>query len=409
MAARRDRLARARKAAGYTQESLAEALHLDRTTVARWEAGKWQPLPYLRPKLARLLAITNEAMAELLDEAEAPTTIPAPLAEEVDALLRRDFLKHGLAAAVERSHGSRAANAADVEELHAMQDSFIALDDQHGGGAVLPMATAYLNSEVTPLLHGRYPESVKRRLFTAAAELTLITGFMSYDAAQHWRARQHYTEVLRLSREVGDHALSARVLTAMSHQASYLEDRDDAIAFARLAHQGATACAPAVQVICAVTEARALAASGQQQACFALMRETERAFARVDADEAPAWLRFVDEAELTGKFGRCLRDLGLHTEAARQLEASLNLHTDSYPRSRAITQIIYATNCARQGELEAACHLGTAAIPAVGRLRSQRTREYLRDLEQHLSPYAQEPLVQEFRQQSRPLLAAGNG
>jgi DNA-binding XRE family transcriptional regulator len=41
--------------AGHTQESLAAALHVDRSTVIRCEAGDQVPLPYLRPKSARLL------------------------------------------------------------------------------------------------------------------------------------------------------------------------------------------------------------------------------------------------------------------------------------------------------------------------------------------------------------------
>jgi transcriptional regulator with XRE-family HTH domain len=58
----------ARKAAGYTQEDVAAALHIDRSTVIRWEAGDHSPLPYLRPKLARLLGLSPERLRELIDD-----------------------------------------------------------------------------------------------------------------------------------------------------------------------------------------------------------------------------------------------------------------------------------------------------------------------------------------------------
>jgi transcriptional regulator with XRE-family HTH domain len=64
---RRTAFAGARKAAGYTQESLAAALHVDRSTVIRWEAGGHAPLPYLRPRLARLLGQSPEHLRELID------------------------------------------------------------------------------------------------------------------------------------------------------------------------------------------------------------------------------------------------------------------------------------------------------------------------------------------------------
>lgn len=63
---KRPRLARTRKTAGYTQESFAEALGVDRSTVARWEAGAHEPLPYVRPKMARLLAVSRDELSELL-------------------------------------------------------------------------------------------------------------------------------------------------------------------------------------------------------------------------------------------------------------------------------------------------------------------------------------------------------
>jgi len=53
---------------------------------------------------------------------------------------------------IERVNSSRAVNPADAESLHAMQCSLTDLDAEHGGGAVLEMAMAYLRSEVAPLL-----------------------------------------------------------------------------------------------------------------------------------------------------------------------------------------------------------------------------------------------------------------
>lgn len=62
----RPRLAVQRKTCGFTQEALAYALGVDRSTVARWEAGDTEPQPWLRPKLARALGISTDRLASLL-------------------------------------------------------------------------------------------------------------------------------------------------------------------------------------------------------------------------------------------------------------------------------------------------------------------------------------------------------
>ncbi|MGH3800363.1 MAG: helix-turn-helix transcriptional regulator [Pseudonocardiaceae bacterium] len=66
-------LIQARKAAGYTQESFAEALGVDRSTVVRWEAGDHEPSPYLWPKIARLLSVSRDELKELL---RLPPSVP---------------------------------------------------------------------------------------------------------------------------------------------------------------------------------------------------------------------------------------------------------------------------------------------------------------------------------------------
>jgi DNA-binding XRE family transcriptional regulator len=70
MAARRHRLAQRRKTVGFTQETLAEQLGVDSTTVRRWESGATEngPQPWIRPKLARYLQVSVEELEELLHE-----------------------------------------------------------------------------------------------------------------------------------------------------------------------------------------------------------------------------------------------------------------------------------------------------------------------------------------------------
>jgi transcriptional regulator with XRE-family HTH domain/tetratricopeptide (TPR) repeat protein len=59
-------LARARQAAGYTQERFAEELGVDRSTVGRWERGVQAPLPWQRPDIATALKITLGQLDGLL-------------------------------------------------------------------------------------------------------------------------------------------------------------------------------------------------------------------------------------------------------------------------------------------------------------------------------------------------------
>jgi DNA-binding XRE family transcriptional regulator len=65
---RRTELIAARKAAGLTQEELAARLGVERSTVYRWESGETNPLPMLRPGLAKLLRMADERLSALLGE-----------------------------------------------------------------------------------------------------------------------------------------------------------------------------------------------------------------------------------------------------------------------------------------------------------------------------------------------------
>jgi len=66
MTARRQRLVQRRKAVGFSQEALAGALTVERSTVMRWESGETEPLPWLRPRLADALRVSIDELNEFL-------------------------------------------------------------------------------------------------------------------------------------------------------------------------------------------------------------------------------------------------------------------------------------------------------------------------------------------------------
>jgi DNA-binding XRE family transcriptional regulator len=86
---RRDELISARRLAGYTQEGLAAALNVDRSTVVRWEAGDHVPLPYLWPKLATVLGRSRDELRTLIGSGMPPSEVGPEFDSVFDWLDRR--------------------------------------------------------------------------------------------------------------------------------------------------------------------------------------------------------------------------------------------------------------------------------------------------------------------------------
>jgi len=85
--ARRQRLVQRRKALGLTQEELAELVAVGRSTVMRWERGESEPMPSIRPRLARALKVSADLLESLLTvddqrgDAAAPRQLPTAIAD----------------------------------------------------------------------------------------------------------------------------------------------------------------------------------------------------------------------------------------------------------------------------------------------------------------------------------------
>ncbi|MFR9797145.1 regulator [Streptomyces sp. MS06] len=305
---------------------------------------------------------------------------------------------------VDRGPGHRVGEG-DIAALRSVAELFRTLDDTYGGGHARQALVRYLEHECEPLLRGVYGEQTGRRLFAAAAELTRLAGWTSYDIGAHGLAQRYFVQALRLAQAAGDRAYGSYVLVTMGRQAVYLGHGREAVQLARVAQQGVGAGAPpAAQALLHAAEARGHAVLGEVRACTASLVRAERALeASRSGDEPPQWARRFDEAQLADEFGHCHRDLQQFRAAAQHAERSLQLRAVGYARSRLFSKVVLATARLGLGELDQACLLAAEAAGQAAQMRSVRAVEYVRDFERRLEPYKDAPPVRGYRDRATAL------
>ncbi|WP_327119294.1 regulator [Streptomyces sp. NBC_01341] len=298
----------------------------------------------------------------------------------------------------ERGAGLRVGSG-DVAALRSVGELFRTLDNAYGGGHARQALVRYLEHEAEPMLRGSYGEAMGRRLFSAAADLTRLAGWTSYDIAAHGLAQRYFVQALRLAQAAGDRAYGAFVLITMSRQAVYLGHGREAIQLARVAQQGIGSAAPQiVMALLHAVEARGHGVLGESRACVAALVRSERALQGArPGDDVPHWARFFDEAQLADEFGHCHRDLQQYRVAAQHAERSLQLRAPAFARSRLFCRVVLASARLGLGELDQACLLGAEAAQQAAEMRSVRATEYVRDFERRLEPYRDAVAVRGYR------------
>ncbi|MBA0050124.1 regulator [Streptomyces sp. AJS327] len=300
---------------------------------------------------------------------------------------------------VERRPGQRVTGG-DIAALRSVCELFRALDHAYGGGHARQALVRYLEHEAEPMLRGVYSEQIGRRLFAAAADLTRLAGWTSFDIAAHGLAQRYFVQSLRLTQAAGDRAFGSYVLVTMSRQAVYLGHGREAVQLARVAQQGVGASAPpTVQALLHAAEARGHGVLGEVRACTASLARAERALETArPGEDVPQWARFFDEAQLADESGHSHRDLQQYRAAAQHAERSLQLRGAGYARSRLFCRIVLATARLGLGEVEQACTLAAEAAVQAAEMRSVRAHEYVRDFERRLEPYRDAAPVRGYRE-----------
>ncbi|WP_052710866.1 helix-turn-helix transcriptional regulator [Pseudofrankia sp. DC12] len=436
------RMRELRESRGLSLRTLAVRAFTSKTQLQAFESGKDQPSTKTVQHIDDALDAGGELVALASASARADVAVrssagglefPADWTAAVDAaatLFRRDVEQRARARGSgfdagayakpvmrwltapfderPRGTGRRPVGPPDVEIVHRATGLFRELDNQYGGGYVRELVARFLDAEVAPLLRdGRFDEPVGSALLSAAAELTQLAGWTSYDAGLHGLGQRYLVQALRLALAAADLPLGAEIIAAMSHQASYLGAAEEAVDLARAAARtAADAGVVAIAAEAAVLEAHGLALQGEERMCAVALDRAEHALDRADRTADPKWIGYFDEAYLSARFGHCFAALGRGDLAQRFAERSLEMD-GRYVRGRQFNLALLARAHAQAGEVEQAATVGIEAASAAEGLRSARSEDYLRDLAGRLAPHAGLPAVDAFTDRLAPVQAAG--
>ncbi|MGH3806761.1 MAG: helix-turn-helix domain-containing protein [Pseudonocardiaceae bacterium] len=290
-------------------------------------------------------------------------------------------------------HGGQAASS-DMAAMH----TFRAADRQVGGGHLYATVVAYLHSDVASRLFGEDHSVEGKTVFTAAAALTEMAGWMAHDAGRDDQAQRHFGRALDMSQVGRDRQLSAHVLASMSHLAHHTCRPRDAIGFA---HAGEHALSggprnPALDAQVFAMQARGFAALHKPSETAKLLERAEKALKQSPDEEPSPWVSHFDEGSLASEAARCMRQLGKLPQAQRHAERIIELRPADRTRSRALGQLILVTVLIEQGQPEQACAIAQDVLDATQSLGSCLVIQQLRGLQQLFAPHSTNAVVKDF-------------
>jgi hypothetical protein len=416
------------------------ALSLHRTTVGCWRRG-------VRPRDRLVARVAAEQLSALVGYDLAPADLgwrvdagdpggeradgALVIADSPQATLRvlaglagRDMRRRGFfagAAFTAAAFGEPALRAlTDVVEpvvsasaasmpptaamIRDMAAAFRRVDASYGGRDVRGQVVGFLHEPARAALGG--PHSAE--LFSALGEISELAGWLAHDGRRDALGQRYYVQALALAEHAGDHQLAGGVLAAMSDQATHLGQARHGLALARAAAERTRGRAPA-GLAGLLGSKQALARLGDERGCTQALSAVERAAARAEAEDGPAWASWFGEADIASHRGWCLAMLGRHRQAEASLLEALQRETGQRRRYLGCVQAMLGISHATRGEadLEAALAAGHRALDLVGGVGSRRAVDRIGALDQALAPHAADSVaVRQWRQRARPLLAA---
>ncbi len=360
--------------AGWTHDTVARkvnalgaetglGLRYDRSAVSHWMGGTrpQDPVPALIAEaLTRRLGrtITPGDMDYLSRHADPCPSLPAdPVARLAElshadldpvghAGLRRSVYRLSALPLLDRPAGRvpapdttlSAESAPHLLAARHMLEVFATADHRYGSGHARAALIAYLAHDLAPHLHTAAPDTPRRGLFTAAAELAYLAGFRCFDSLEHGLAQRYYLTALALATRAGDPVRYAVILGGLSQQARYLGHYRHALTLATtaLALTGGAA-PPHTEAFLHLQAALGDAALGHREAALVHHHRAQQHM-RHATGPAPV-TGSCHPGELAYQTAQIRTRLGETNRAVTALHTALRHYPTVYHRSRALALV----------------------------------------------------------------------
>ncbi|GIF26676.1 hypothetical protein Ate02nite_94060 [Paractinoplanes tereljensis] len=350
--------------------------------MARWESGETEPLPWLRPKLARVLDVPIDKIDELL----AKSSDDERLTYALDHPQKVDLV------AVARLR----ERVQDLDQRYDKAPSTSLLAD---AGQSLGQVS-FLRTYATTSL-------VRRELFAVEAEAATLMGQLVWDASQrrdHTNARAYLDQAAVAARQIGDPIAEGLASLRTCFVALYGEKNPRA--GLALALKTATITNNASRVLTGLAmlhAAEAGAMLGQRRDCEQALGQAQDHFNRIGlADTAMDLYSPTQHSRLAGSCYLFLKDA---KRAEPILEGTARALKDG-SKSQAIVLGNLALACIRQQKLDEATAWLHGAIDVVEMNWGGGGLNIVFGAGRELRPWRHEPIVQDVHDRLFTLMAA---
>ncbi|MEU6404871.1 transcriptional regulator [Streptomyces sp. NPDC046985] len=298
----------------------------------------------------------------------------------------------------------------EVEGIRNITSSFRTLDNMHGGVLSRSAVLAQTEAVLDLLRTSTYTEAVGQALWSAAADLASVAGWMSFDAGRHGIAQRTFVSALHAAAEADDKRIGAHILQCMARQMSHLGHPEDALDLVALAQYGGRRrLTPAATSMLFALEARFQAIIGRVSDSDTAAGRALDAYERVETGSEDPHMDFFDLPELHATLGMAHQIAAKHVQGPARtshvrrsrdlVSAALAARPGHRRRSMAFDHLGLARTHLAGGEVDGAAEETVHCLDMLGAVQSRRVTDRLGELYDEAEPFASTAAGRELREQ----------